>query len=88
MFRGQYQYSEQQVDAGGLRITTTVSGALQSYAVGAVNEVMEGEPDNLREALRRSTRRRVASSPTTAANSATSLDYAQGKRKAGSSRSR
>src|SRR3712207_5173260 len=46
-----YQYSDQQVDAGGLRITTTVNKAHQDAAKATVEDVMQGEPENLREAL-------------------------------------
>ncbi|GAB3352944.1 transglycosylase domain-containing protein [Modestobacter lapidis] len=45
-------YDPEDIDAGGLRITTTVSKAHQDAAVDAVNTVMEGEPvDVLRQAL-------------------------------------
>ncbi|WP_448614960.1 transglycosylase domain-containing protein [Modestobacter sp. URMC 112] len=45
-------YSEEDVLAGGLRITTTVDKARQDAAVDAVNTVMDGEPvDVLRQAL-------------------------------------
>jgi membrane peptidoglycan carboxypeptidase len=48
---GTYGYDEQQVRAGGLRITTTIDARAQGAAVAAVNDVMTGEPDNLRESL-------------------------------------
>jgi len=44
-------YSDQQIDAGGLRITTTVDVNAQKAAVSAVNDVMEGEPENLKQAM-------------------------------------
>jgi membrane peptidoglycan carboxypeptidase len=46
-----YSYTEQQVDAGGLRITTTINRGYEEAAKAAVADVMEGEPDTLREAL-------------------------------------
>jgi membrane peptidoglycan carboxypeptidase len=80
-----YQYSEQQVDAGGLRITTSVNKAYQDVAVATVNEVMQGEPDNLREAL-------VSVDPKTGGVVAyyggavgTDNDYARSQRQPGSS---
>src|SRR3954454_8430802 len=44
-------YTEQQIRAGGLRITTTVDLKSEEAAKAAVAEVMEGEPDNLRQSL-------------------------------------
>src|SRR3712207_6507190 len=44
-------YDEQQIRAGGLRITSTVDTRYQDAAVSAVSEVMDGQPENLREAL-------------------------------------
>ncbi|WP_231839512.1 transglycosylase domain-containing protein [Blastococcus saxobsidens] len=44
-------YDEQQINAGGMQITTTISKPAQDAAVAAVQQVMEGEPENLREAL-------------------------------------
>ncbi|MGQ4819578.1 hypothetical protein ACQ1ZK_21160, partial [Enterococcus faecium] len=44
-------YDEQQLNAGGMQITTTISKPAQHAAVAAVQQVMEGEPENLREAL-------------------------------------
>jgi membrane peptidoglycan carboxypeptidase len=80
-----YRYSDQQVDAGGLRITSTISKPQQDAAVAAVNDVMEGEPDNLREAL-------VAVDPKTGGVTAyyggqtgTDFDFAQAQRQPGSS---
>ncbi|MCW2633842.1 MAG: Peptidoglycan glycosyltransferase [Blastococcus sp.] len=44
-------YDEQQVYAGGLRITTTVDKHAQDVAVASVNQVMDGQPETLRQAL-------------------------------------
>ncbi len=81
-------YSDEQIRASGLRITTTVDKAAQDAAVAAVNEVMEGEPEGLREAL-------VAVDPRTGAVRAYyggsvgagegAIDYAQARRQPGSS---
>ncbi|WP_448626274.1 transglycosylase domain-containing protein [Geodermatophilus sp. URMC 64] len=79
-------YSEQQIRAGGLRITTTVDPRLQDAAETAVADVMDGEPnDVLREAL-------VAVDPHTGAvkayyggPSGVGNDYAQAQRQPGSS---
>jgi membrane peptidoglycan carboxypeptidase len=81
-------YTEQQIRAGGLRITTTVDPAMQTAAVSAVTDVMSGnppEPENLRQAL-------VAVDPKTGAvkayyggPSGTGNDYAQAQRQPGSS---
>jgi membrane peptidoglycan carboxypeptidase len=78
-------YTEQQIRAGGLRITTTVDAGWQKAAVDSVDEVMDGEPDNLRQAL-------VAVDPKTGAVKAyyggpmgTGNDYAQARRPPGSS---
>nr|WP_246324247.1 transglycosylase domain-containing protein [Petropleomorpha daqingensis] len=78
-------YTEQQIRAGGLRITTTVDPGMQNAAVTAVNDVMGGEPQNLRQAL-------VAVDPRTGAvkayyggPSGTGNDYAQAQRQPGSS---
>jgi membrane peptidoglycan carboxypeptidase len=46
-----YGYTEQQIDAGGLRITTTVNKGYQDAATSAVADVMKGERDTLRQAL-------------------------------------
>ncbi|TFV85785.1 penicillin-binding protein [Blastococcus sp. CT_GayMR20] len=80
-----YQYSEQQVDAGGLRITTTVNAGHQDIAEATVAGVMDGEPENLREAL-------VAVDPRTGGVTAyyggavgTDNDYARAQRQPGSS---
>jgi membrane peptidoglycan carboxypeptidase len=78
-------YTEEQIYAGGLRITTTVDKHAQDVAVASRNEVMEGQPDNLREAL-------VAVDPKTGAvrayyggKSGVGNDYAQAQRQPGSS---
>ncbi|RZU33778.1 transglycosylase domain-containing protein [Blastococcus saxobsidens] len=78
-------YDEQQINAGGLRITTTISKPAQDAAVASVDAVMAGEPDNLRQAL-------VAIDPRTGAvvayhggRDGTGTDYAQAKRQPGSS---
>ncbi|MGY1708877.1 transglycosylase domain-containing protein [Geodermatophilus sp. SYSU D00758] len=78
-------YTEQQIRAGGLRITTTVDKAAQDAAIAAVTDVTAGEPENLREAL-------VAIDPRTGAvrayyggPSGTGNDYAQAQRQPGSS---
>ena len=78
-------YDEQQINAGGLRITTTISKPAQDAAVASVDEVMEGEPENLRQAL-------VAIDPRTGAvvayyggQDGTGTDFAEAKRQPGSS---
>ncbi|SEP12147.1 transglycosylase domain-containing protein [Trujillonella endophytica] len=78
-------YTEQQIFAGGLRITTTIDKPAQDAALAAVTDVMEGEPENLRQAL-------VAIDPRTGAVRAyygglngTGTDYAQAQRQPGSS---
>jgi membrane peptidoglycan carboxypeptidase len=79
-----HQYSEQQIRAGGLRITTTIEKGWQDAAVAAVTEVMAPpESPELREAL-------VSIDPKTGAIRAyyggpTEYDYAQAQRQAGSS---
>jgi membrane peptidoglycan carboxypeptidase len=75
-------------EAQGLRITTTVNKGYQDAAVAAVNDVMSGEPDNLRQAL-------VAVDPKSGGvlayygNKAGTgdgvIDYAQAQRQPGSS---
>jgi membrane peptidoglycan carboxypeptidase len=81
----EHGYTEQQIDAGGLRITTTVNKAYQDAAVTAVNEVMQGEHESLRQAL-------VSVDPKTGAviayyggASGTDFDFAQALRQPGSS---
>jgi membrane peptidoglycan carboxypeptidase len=78
-------YSDQQLYAGGLRITTTVDKGYQDIAAQSVAEVMDGEPENLRQAL-------VSIDPRTGAvrayyggPSGTGTDYAQAQRQPGSS---
>jgi membrane peptidoglycan carboxypeptidase len=76
------------VEAQGLRITTTVDKEYQDAAVAAVDDVMAGEPDNLRQAL-------VSVDPRTGGvlayygnESGTGdgvIDYAQAQRQPGSS---
>ena len=80
-----YSYTEQQIEAGGLRITTTVSKGDEDAAIAAVNDVTKGQPDNLRQAL-------VAVDPKTGGvlayyggASGTDYDYAKGRRQPGSS---
>src|SRR3954454_23108026 len=81
-----YKYTEQQIDAGGLRITTTINKGYQDAANAAVANVMKGEPDTLREAL-------VSVDPRTGGvlayyggKSGTDFDYAEGaQRQPGSS---
>ncbi|MGY2080711.1 transglycosylase domain-containing protein [Modestobacter sp. SYSU DS0657] len=46
-----YGYSRDEVEAGGLRVTTTVDKGRQDAAVAAVQGVMTGEDPALREAL-------------------------------------
>jgi membrane peptidoglycan carboxypeptidase len=46
-----FRYSKEMVDTGGLRITTTVDRNHQTAAVNSVNDVMEGEDPDLRQAL-------------------------------------
>ena len=43
--------TDEQIDTGGLQITTTIDPKAQQSAVDAVNNVMEGEDPNLREAV-------------------------------------
>jgi membrane peptidoglycan carboxypeptidase len=44
-------YDEQQIYAGGLRITTTVDKHNEDAAIASVDEVMADQPDTLRQAL-------------------------------------
>jgi len=46
-----FSYSEDDVLSGGLRVVTTVNKAYQDAAVASVNDVMQGEPGNLKQAL-------------------------------------
>jgi membrane peptidoglycan carboxypeptidase len=79
-------YTDDQLYGGGLKIVTTVNKGAQDVAVASVNEVMEGEPNEvLREAL-------VAVDPRTGAVQAyyggpngTGTDYAMNQRQPGSS---
>ena len=78
-------YDEQQINAGGLQITTTISKQAQDAAVSSVAEVTAGEPEGLREAL-------VAIDPRTGAvvayyggSDGVGTDYAQAQRQPGSS---
>ncbi|MCA0147091.1 transglycosylase domain-containing protein [Blastococcus sp. LR1] len=79
------EYPEQQINAGGLRITTTISKPAQDAAAASVQAVMEGEPEGLREAL-------VAIDPRTGGivayyggQDGVGTDYAQAQRQPGSS---
>src|SRR3712207_8807404 len=76
-------YDEQQINAGGLRITTTISKPAQDAAAVSIDEVMQGEPGNLRQAL-------VAVDPRTGAviayhvvRDGIGTDYAQAQRQPG-----
>ncbi|NEK84928.1 penicillin-binding protein [Blastococcus saxobsidens] len=79
-------YDEQQINAGGLRVTTTISKPAQDAAVAAVREVTAPpEPQELREAL-------VAIDPRTGGvvayyggENGVGTDYAQAQRQPGSS---
>ncbi|WP_081866478.1 transglycosylase domain-containing protein [Blastococcus sp. URHD0036] len=80
-------YTDQQIQAGGLRITTTIDKPAQDAALAAVNDVMTDpvQPENLREAL-------VSIDPRTGAVRAyyggpngNEFDYAQALRQPGSS---
>ncbi len=81
-------YDEQQLRAGGLRITTTVDKRYQDAALSSVAEVMEGQPEGLREALvaidpRTGAVRAYYGGPIGAGDGA--VDYAQAQRQPGSS---
>jgi membrane peptidoglycan carboxypeptidase len=81
--QSKHGYTEQQIRAGGLRITTTINQAYQGAAVAAVTDVMAGESPDLREAL-------VSVDPRTGAIKAyyggpTDFDYARAQRQPGSS---
>ncbi|WP_236826527.1 MULTISPECIES: transglycosylase domain-containing protein [unclassified Blastococcus] len=81
-----YGYDEQQINAGGLQVTTTISKPAQDAAVAAVQEVTAPpEPQELREAL-------VAIDPRSGGvvayyggENGVGTDYAQAKRQPGSS---
>jgi membrane peptidoglycan carboxypeptidase len=47
----QYNITQDEIDTGGLTVTTTIDANRQSAAVDAVNKVMKGQPANLRTAL-------------------------------------
>ncbi|MGK5115563.1 MULTISPECIES: transglycosylase domain-containing protein [unclassified Geodermatophilus] len=81
-------YDEQQIRAGGLRIITTVDKRAQDAALAAVDEVMTGEPEGLREALvaidpRSGAVKAYYGGPIGAGDGA--IDYAQALRQPGSS---
>ena len=44
-------YTEEQVNGGGLRVTTTINKDYQAAAVASVQDVMQGEDEALRQAL-------------------------------------
>jgi len=78
-------FDESRLYRDGLRVTTTVSQPAQAAAIQAVNDILAGQPDNLRPAL-------VSIDPTTGAVRAyyggavgTGFDYAQAYRQPGSS---
>ena len=79
-------YDEDAVYSEGLKVTTTISAAYQSQAVAAVQQQLDGEPDNLVPAL-------VSIDPTTGAvvayygnSQGTGFDFAgRGYRQPGSS---
>ena len=80
-----YGLTDQDIFAGGLRVTSTVNKAYQDAAAAAVADVMEGEPEGLREAL-------VSVDPRTGAVltyfspvTSTGTDYVQAQRQPGSS---
>ncbi|MCO7219392.1 transglycosylase domain-containing protein, partial [Klenkia sp. PcliD-1-E] len=83
--QSRYGLDDQDVFAGGLRITSTVNKGYQDAAAAAVADVMQGEPENLREAL-------VSVDPRTGAVltyyspvTSTGTDYVQAQRQPGSS---
>jgi membrane peptidoglycan carboxypeptidase len=81
-----YKYTEQQIDAGGLRITTTVNKGYQDAAVASVNEVMADEDrEVLREALVSVDPRTGAVTAYYGGQSGTDFDFAQAQRQPGSS---
>jgi membrane peptidoglycan carboxypeptidase len=78
-------YTEEQIYAGGLRITTTVDKRAQDVAMASVREVMADQPPELRQAL-------VAIDPRTGAvrayyggENGVGTDYGTAKRQPGSS---
>ncbi|MGY1637078.1 transglycosylase domain-containing protein [Geodermatophilus sp. SYSU D00742] len=78
-------YTEQQIRAGGLRITTTVDKRSQDAAAAAVADVMEGEPEGLRQALVAVDPRNGAVRAYYGGANGTGTDYAQAQRQPGSS---
>jgi membrane peptidoglycan carboxypeptidase len=78
-------YDEQQIRAGGLRITTTVDKGMQDTAIATVNEVMTGEPQNLRQALVSIDPRSGAVRAYYGGPNGTGTDYALAQRQPGSS---
>ncbi|WP_448641701.1 transglycosylase domain-containing protein [Geodermatophilus sp. URMC 63] len=82
-------YTDEQIRAGGLRITTTVDKAAQDAAVASVGDVLtDDQPDNLRTALvsvdpRTGGVRAYYGGPVGAGDGA--IDYAQSRRQPGSS---
>jgi membrane peptidoglycan carboxypeptidase len=78
-------YDEQQIYAGGLRITTTVNKGYQDAAVAAVNEVMQGEDPKLRQALVSIDPRSGAVNAYYGGAKGTEFDFAQAQRQPGSS---
>ncbi|WP_219418467.1 transglycosylase domain-containing protein [Pseudonocardia nigra] len=81
----QHGITQEQIDTAGLTVTTTIDPELQQKAVDAVTEVMEGQPENLRESL-------VSVDPQTGAMlayyggpSGPGMDYASALRQPGSS---
>jgi membrane peptidoglycan carboxypeptidase len=85
----EHGYTEQQIDAGGLRITTTVNKGNQDAAVAAVTDVMATQGDEQRAVLREAL---VAVDPKTGGvlayyggASGVNNDYAQAQRQPGSS---
>ncbi|MGY2083480.1 transglycosylase domain-containing protein [Blastococcus sp. SYSU DS0539] len=78
-------YDEQQINAGGLQITTTISKPAQDAAVASARSTLDGQPDNLRSAL-------VSVDPQTGGviayyggENGVGTDYAQAVRQPGSS---
>jgi membrane peptidoglycan carboxypeptidase len=81
--QSKHGYTEQQIRAGGLRITTTIDKGYQDAAVAAVADVMDTESKDLRESL-------VSVDPRTGAIKAyyggpTDFDYNRAQRQPGSS---
>ncbi|MGY1916849.1 transglycosylase domain-containing protein [Blastococcus sp. SYSU DS0973] len=78
-------YDDQEINAGGLQITTTISKPAQDAATASAADVLDGEPENLRSAL-------VSIDPRTGGviayyggQNGTGTDYAQAQRQPGSS---